>query len=419
MMNKTNKFSLGKLFDNNKFVLIVSLFLAFVIWLSFSMYGGEQQEKTVDVPIQMDSMTVPSQFNLQQFGDFSNSAVTVTIVGKKAVIGTVNKDDIKVTASTLDVNTAGKHTLPLSVSVDSNKDFQILSTNTLSVEVYFDVYKEVNVSVTTDLSQTPTVPTGYELGSVILSADKLLAYGPSTEVSKIDRILARADIEETLTKTVSYQAQILAIDQYGNEIQNISIKNSDDFTITIPVYKLASLPVSVEFTNMPEGMTQDDLNVKYSVNKLNIAGEAETIDKMQTVVIGTIDFSELNDVQTSFSFDANAIAGIKMKTKISTVTVTVDLSSFESRTITLDASGIETSNTSDKKVKLNTKSLTIRIAGTSDAVNSVKEADISVVLKIDDEAVVGENQNFPLSVKLSGQSDCWIVGQYEADVTLS
>lgn len=82
-MNKLKKISLGKLFDNNKFVLFVSLVLAFIIWLSFSMYGGEQQEKTVEVPIQMDSMTVPKQFNLQQFGEYSNSAVTVTIVGKR------------------------------------------------------------------------------------------------------------------------------------------------------------------------------------------------------------------------------------------------------------------------------------------------------------------------------------------------
>ena len=131
------------------------------------------------------------------------------------------------------------------------------------------------------------------------------------------------------------------------------------------------------------------------------------------------DFSELNDVQTTFSFDANSIAGIKMKTKISAVTVTVDLSSFESKTITLDASKIETSNASNKKVQLNTKSLTVRIAGTSDAVKNVSESDISLVLKIDDEAVAGENQKLPLSVKLTGQSDCWIVGQYLADVTLS
>ena len=224
-MNKIKKFSLGALFDNNKFVLVVSLILAFAIWLGYSMYGGEQQEKSIEVPIQMDSMTVPKQFNLQQFGEYSNSAVTVTIVGKKAVIGTVNVDDIKVTASTLDVNTAGKHTLPLSVSIDSTKDFQILSTNTLSVEVYFDTYKEVKVAVTPDLSTEPSVPSGYELGTVILSEDKLLAHGPSTEVSKIDKILAKAEIDEKLTKTKTYEATIVAIDQYGNEIQNIEIDN--------------------------------------------------------------------------------------------------------------------------------------------------------------------------------------------------
>ena len=168
-MNNKKKFSPGKLLDNNKVVLLISLILAFAIWLGYSMYGGEQQERTLDVPIQMDSMTVPTQFNLQQFGDYSNSAVTVTIVGKKAVIGTVKTEDIRVTASTLDVNTAGKHTLPLSVSIESTKDFQIVSTNTLSVEVYFDTYKEVTVEVTPELSTEPKVPTGYELGNYILS----------------------------------------------------------------------------------------------------------------------------------------------------------------------------------------------------------------------------------------------------------
>ncbi|MBR2590178.1 MAG: hypothetical protein IKE65_04570, partial [Clostridia bacterium] len=325
-MNKLKKFSISKLLDNNKFVFVVSLILAFAIWIGYSMYGGEQQERTIDVPIQMDSMTVPTQFNLQQFGEYSNSAVSVTIVGKKSVIGTVDDEDIKVTASTLDVNTAGKHTLPLSVSIDSTKEFQIVSTNTLSVEVYFDVYKEVSVKVTPDLSATPTVPEGYELGNIILSENKLLAHGPSTEVSKIDKILARADIEENLTSTASYKATIVAIDKYGNEIQNITIKDSDDFTITIPVFKLANLPVSVEFTNMPDGVSVSDLNISYSVKNMNIAGEEATIDKMESVVIGTIDFSELKDSANSFSFNASSIAGIKVKSNISSIIVKVDLS---------------------------------------------------------------------------------------------
>ena len=418
-MNKLKKISLGKLFDNNKFVLFVSLVLAFIIWLSFSMYGGEQQEKTVEVPIQMDSMTVPKQFNLQQFGDYSNSAVTVTIVGKKAVIGTVSEKDIRVTASTLDVNTAGKHTLPLSVSVDSNKDFQILSTNTLSVEVYFDVYKEVTFAVTADLSNTPSVPSGYELGNLIMSENKLLAHGPSTEVSKIDKILARADIDETLTSTQTYSAAIVAIDQYGNEIQNITIDDSEDFTITIPVYKLANLPVSVEFTNIPEGVNEEDLSVTYSVNNLNIAAEPSTIDTMQSVVIGTIDFSELNEEKNTFSFDASSIAGIKVKSTISSITVTVDVSGFVSKTVTLPASRIEIINSTAKKIDMSTESISVVVAGLSDVVKNVTADDITAVLKVDDSLEAGENKAVNLSVSVSNHTGIWVVGSYEATANIS
>ncbi|MBE6818288.1 MAG: hypothetical protein E7517_03910 [Ruminococcaceae bacterium] len=418
-MNKIKRFSLGKLFENNKFVLAVSLVLAFAIWLGYSMYGGEQQERSIDVQVQMDSMTVPKQFNLQQFGDYSNSTVTVTIVGKKAVIGTVNADDIKVVASTLDVNTAGKHTLPLSVSIDSTKDFQILSTNTLTVEVYFDTYKEVKVAVTTDLSAEPTVPDGYELGTVILSEDKLKAHGPSTEVSKIDKILAKAEIDKQLTNTKTYKAAIVAVDQYGNEIQNIEIDNSDDFTITIPVFKLAKLPVSVEFTNMPRGISEEDLNIRYSVSNINIAGEPATIDKMESIVIGTIDFSELNNTENSFSFDVSSLAGIKVKSKISSIDVNVDLSSFKSKDISIPASKIEIVNSTALNAKITTSQLKVTIAGLTDAVEDITANDITVVLKVDEGAKTGENRQMEVSVKVNNQDNMWVIGSYKVAVDIT
>lgn len=416
MANK-KKFTIGKLFDNNKFVLIISLFLAFIIWVGFSMYGGEEQEKTIEVPIKMDSMTVPAQFNLQQFGDYSNSTVLVKIVGKKAVIGTVNSDDIKVTASTLDVNTAGKHSLPLSVTIDSTKDFQIVSTNTLSVEVYFDIYKEVSMAVSLDLPQEPEVPQGYQLGTITFSDDKLLAHGPSTEVSKISKILAKADIDEKLTKTTTYNAQIVAVDKYDNEIQNITIDNSDNFTVTIPVYKLAKLPVSVDLTNMPTGMTEDDVNISYSVSSLNIAGEASTIDGMKSVVIGTVDFSELTDAETSFNFDVSSIAGIKIKSKVSSIRVTIDLSGYQSKKITLPTSSIEIVNTKNKKVTILTESLEIKAAGLTTSVKSISASNISAVLNIDEDVENGDNQKLPLTLKTNVQGT-WVVGTYEVEVNI-
>ncbi|MBQ3431461.1 MAG: hypothetical protein IJG23_01610 [Clostridia bacterium] len=418
-MNKMRKFSLGKLLDNNKVVFVISIVLAFAIWLGYSMYGGEQQERSLDVPIQMDSMTVPNQFNLQQFGEYSNSAVSVTIVGKKAVIGTVKPEDIRVVASTLDVNTAGKHTLPLSVSIESTKDFQIVSTNTLSVEVYFDTYKEVSLEVTTDLSTEPTVPDGYELGNMILSEDKLLAHGPSTEVSKIDKILAKAEIDETLNTTQTYPAEIVAVDQYGNEIQNIDIDNADDFTITIPVFKLAKLPVSVEFTNMPSGVTQDNLDIQYSVSTLNIAGEATTIDKMETVSIGTIDFSELKNSKNTFRFDASSIPGIKVKSKVGDIVVNVDLSSFKSKQIRLPISSVEIINSTDLKVNITSEDIALSVAGLTDSVSSITASDLTASVKLDENTKKGENQTLELSVRVNNVNGIWVVGQYEVTADIS
>ena len=416
-MSKKRKFTIGKLFDNNKFVLILSLFLAFFIWVGFSMYGGEEQEKTIEVPIKMDSMTVPAQFNLQQFGDYSNSTVLVKIVGKKAVIGTVNSDDIKVIASTLDVNTPGKHSLPLSVTIDSTKDFQIVSTNTLSVEVYFDIYKEVTMAVSLDMQEEPGVPKGYQLGTITFSDDKLLAHGPSTEVSKISKILAKAEIDEVLTKTTTYKAQIVAVDKYDNEIQNITIDNADDFTVTIPVYKLAKLPVSIDLTNMPSGITKDDINITYSVSSLNVAGEASTIDNMKSVVIGTVDFSELTDVQTTFDFDVSSIAGIKIKSKVSSIRVTIDLSGYESKKITLPASSIEIVNSTNKKITVLTESVEIKAAGLTKSVKSITASDISAVLNIDDDVKSGDNQKLPLTLKTNVQG-VWVVGTYEVEANV-
>lgn len=418
-MNKMRKFSLGKLLDNNKVVFVISIVLAFAIWLGYSMYGGEQQERSLDVPIQMDSMTVPNQFNLQQFGEYSNSAVSVTIVGKKAVIGTVKPEDIRVVASTLDVNTAGKHTLPLSVSIESTKDFQIVSTNTLSVEVYFDTYKEVSLEVTTDLSTEPTVPDGYELGNMILSEDKLLAHGPSTEVSKIDKILAKAEIDETLNTTQTYPAEIVAVDQYGNEIQNIDIDNADDFTITIPVFKLAKLPVSVEFTNMPSGVTQDNLDIQYSVSTLNIAGEATTIDKMETVSIGTIDFSELKNSKNTFRFDASSIPGIKVKSKVGDIVVNVDLSSFKSKQIRLPISSVEIINSTDLKVNITSEDIALSVAGLTDSVSSITASDLTASVKLDENTKKGENQTLELSIRVNNVNGIWVVGQYEVTADIS
>ncbi len=418
MANK--RISLQKLFNNNKFVLVLSVVLAFIIWLAYSMYGGEEQEKVIEVPIKMDSMSVPEQFNLQQFGDYSSTNIAVTVRGKKAVVGTVSADDIVITASTINVNTAGKHTLPLNISIDSTKDFEIVTSSASSVEVYFDVYQEVTMDVTANITGDYSVPDGYELGKVTLSSNRLMAYGPSTEVSKISKILASAEIDKKLTTTTSANARVYAVDEYGNEIQNVTIDGGDNVKLTLPVYKLKELPVSIEIKNMPSGISQEDMNIKYSVSSLLIGGDESAVDKLENIVIGSVDFSQLSNTVNTFDFDVTKLSGFIVKGGVNKIRVRIDMSSYSKKTLTFKSDDIEITNASGFDASIETTDIKVIIIGNKSDIADIGTDSISASVDIEEDAKAGTNQNYAITFSVTDKSlKAWVYGSYIAVVTLS
>ena len=84
-----NKKTLNGLFENNLFVLILSLFIAVIIWLLVVINVSPQTTRVIKgVKVTIDQ-TVPSQFGLEVFGE-SEFTVDVTVKGKKYQISTAN-----------------------------------------------------------------------------------------------------------------------------------------------------------------------------------------------------------------------------------------------------------------------------------------------------------------------------------------
>lgn len=80
---KANVKGLRSLLYNNKFVLLLSVILAFGIWIWVSIEKSPEVEVTISsVPVKIDmDNSVPAQLNLQIFGD-NNYTVDVTVKGK-------------------------------------------------------------------------------------------------------------------------------------------------------------------------------------------------------------------------------------------------------------------------------------------------------------------------------------------------
>ena len=84
---KANVKGLRSLLYNNKFVLLLSVILAFGIWIWVSIEKSPEVEVTISsVPVKIDmDNSVPAQLNLQIFGD-NNYTVDVTVKGKKFIV---------------------------------------------------------------------------------------------------------------------------------------------------------------------------------------------------------------------------------------------------------------------------------------------------------------------------------------------
>ena len=61
--------------------------------------------------------------------------------------------------------------------------------------------------------------------------------------------------------------------------------------VTLEVYKMATLPVSVSFINAPRNFDPSVLVYSLSKQTLNVAGPESQIEKLSTLSVGTIDLS--------------------------------------------------------------------------------------------------------------------------------
>ena len=91
---KKKKLSLNKLFQNNKFLIILALVISTITWVYMSM--GTTNDTTVtisNIPIQIELPDQLDNNGLQVFRDAEQTA-TVTVTGSRAVLGSIGTKDM-------------------------------------------------------------------------------------------------------------------------------------------------------------------------------------------------------------------------------------------------------------------------------------------------------------------------------------
>ena len=118
---KKSNFSLKRLISNDKYLIIVSLVLAVIVWTITSLNIGADQERTINiqVPIALGDQ-VSETLGMQYYSLQDTVEISVKISGAKYVVGQVEQKDFNINFDTSSVTKTGEQYIPI--------EYQMLQT---------------------------------------------------------------------------------------------------------------------------------------------------------------------------------------------------------------------------------------------------------------------------------------------------
>lgn len=415
-----SKFKLNDLFNNDKFLLVFSLFVALGIWLAVVVNVSPATTRVIkDVKVTIDT-TVPSQFGLEVFGE-TEFSVDVTVKGKKYQISpaSLSAEDIIVTAQTNNVDSAGNRTLQLKAEPPEGADYTITSISSKSIDVYFDTAKTVQMVIEPQVVADgfPVVDKGFTSGAINLSETSITLSGPSTEINRIEKVVAKLVLEESLSSNKSSDAEIVLLDDKNKSDFEYVTMSLDKVVLTIPVLQVKELETIVAFKNAPDNFVVTPLVYTVSPAKDFFNISVDDYEKTTNYSVGTIDFKTLSPSNHVFTFLAEDIA-VAEDSETVEFTVSVDMSGINQEYITYSQSKIKVNNPEKIDYRVSGLNKSVVVVGSEKDLESITEDNINVEIDLSEVDISqGQSVTVPAIVTVDN-AGCWIYGTYSAEVSL-
>ena len=415
-----NKFNLNNLFNNDKFLLVFSLLAALAIWTLVVVNVSPATTRVIQgVKVNIDS-TVPSQFGLEVFGE-KEFTVDVTVKGKKYQISptALSAEDIVITAQTNNVDSAGNRTLQLKPEIPDGADYTITTLSEKSIEVYFDTAKTVQMVIEPQVITDgfPVVSEGYTSGNINLSETSVTVTGPSTEINRIEKVIAKLVLNKSLSSNKSADAEIVLLnDKNKSDFKYVTL-SKDKVVLTIPVLQTKELETIVAFKNAPNNFMVTPLSYTVSPAKDLFNISVDDYDKTVDFTVGTIDFRTLSPSNHVFTFLAEDIA-VAEGSETEKYTVNVDMSGISQEYVTYSSDKFVINNPANKQYKISELNKSVVVVGTPKDLESITEEAIKVEIDLSEiDISKGQSVTVPAVVTIDN-AGCWIYGSYSVDVSL-
>ena len=405
-------------FNRSKVVrIVISILVAIAMWLYEDLERAPERTMTIrDIPVEFSGEnTTLADKNLMLLSGY-DTTIDLKIRGPKRELVKMNRDNVRVIASTSSIDSVGVHQLDWTVSfpdgvVRTNVSVEKASLSQITVTVGELYTKEVPV----ECQVVGEVAEGYFTGDVVLDPEVLTLRAQRDDLLNVSCARLTVDISGA-TRSVVQTVDVQLYDYDGNPVENSNIRtNTSLIQAKVPVLTTREVELAVEFSGVP-GAAMNSIKCDITPKTVRLNGEADVLDSIDKLVLATLHVDDL-ELHQQNSYVVTPPDGTWLVNGNEVATADITLEGIEEKSLT--ATSIEFDKLPSGLYAIAPDSgLTVRLWGLSEEIEAVTAENLRVIA--DMSAVTGQGTvTVPVTVTISGFNDVTVRGTYELTVTVT
>ena len=398
---------------NKVLQVIASILVAVAIWVYVDVEKAPERTKTIrDIPVDFSGeSTTLADKNLMLLSGY-DTTVDLTIKGTKRELVKINKDNVRLVASTSSIDSVGVHTLRWDVVYPDGVQSSALSVDWASkYKVTVTVGELYTKEVPVNCVVTGTVADGYFTGETVLDPTTLVLRGQRDDLLNVAYAKLTVDISDA-TRSVIQTESVQLYDNDDNPVDNSNIRtNASLIQAKVPVLTTKEVSLAVELSGVP-GSAGQSIKTTITPSSVRLIGEADVLENIDELVLATLYIEDL-DIWQQNSYVVTAPDGTWLANSNEVATVEITMEGIEEKTVTVDT--FSYTNVPSGLYAEVQDTLDVRLWGLSEELAELKADAITATVDLSSVTETGSCR-VPVTVTVSGYRDVAVKGSYEVTV---
>ncbi|MDD4851071.1 MAG: CdaR family protein [Gemmiger sp.] len=405
------------IWDNRPFMLVLSLVAAVLAWLLVIMVFDPQSNITVgnvEVNYAYDSTKYTSQgLDIVEKTDVNN--VVVQLDGNGTIIGDIKASDFVVYPNYSNVKGSGEVSLSLLVRITNTQYSSGITASVVSpktVQVVFDTVSQKNLPVEVD-SSTITVKSGYALTNKAAVPAEVTLSGPTKELDGIAKAVAHVTTDAPLDDSTTLEAPLELQDADGNVVvPEYATLDNASATVTLTVYAVRELPLTIDFINVPSGFDTSTLQYSLSQETLQVAGPVKTINALSALSVVSFDLASQFAFDRDYQLPVELPSGLVSQDGVSSVTLSFDTANMGTKQV--NVSNIRCINVPSNYdiTVLSDRVSGVTLYGPAEEIEALSPDSVVAQIDCQSISVSAGQQIIPVSISIPASSKIFATGSY-------